>query len=437
MNIDRSHDPSRGTWISGKPHKKSGFPIQNLPLGVFREPGGVSKGSIGIRILDQVLDLKGLAETGLLDSLSGDVQDAFVGSQLNGWLALSRTERKAARLHISDLLSTEVDADKRGKIVGHLQHIDEIEMVLPVEVGDYTDFYGSIDHAQRVGSLFRPDNPLLPNYRWVPIGYHGRASSLVVDGTPIQRPSGQRLVGDTPSFEPTSRLDYELEIGAWIGPGNDMGEPIPLEEVEEHFAGISLVNDWSARDIQSWEAQPLGPFLGKSFATSVSPWLVTAEALVPFRCPSHVRGPGEPEPLPYLLSDKNRQTGGIDAVLEVWIQTSKMRDQSLPHHLLSSARLADLYWTLGQMITHHSSNGCPLRAGDLVGTGTVSGKDPASAGCLLELTTGGENPVRLPSGEIREFLEGGDQVVLRGHLRGSGDFQSIGLGEVKGIVVDG
>lgn len=435
MKPDRSHDPSRATWIDGQSKKQSDFPIQNLPLGVFRESGASSEGSIGIRILDQVVDLKSLAEEGLLDSLDARIQYAFAAPTLNGWLALSRSERRESRLQISDLLSTDVGAGKRNLVTRHLHPIRDIEMILPVQVGDYTDFYGSIDHAQRVGALFRPDNPLLPNYRWVPIGYHGRASSLVVDGTPINRPSGQRLIGDTPSFEPTSRLDYELEIGAWIGPGNDLGEPLPLEEVDEHFAGISLLNDWSARDIQAWEAQPLGPFLGKNFATSISPWLVTAEALLPFRCPSRTRASGEPEPLAYLSSDKNRQSGGIDAIVEVWIQTLKMREESIPHYPLSSARLADLYWTIGQMIAHHSSNGCPLEAGDLMGTGTVSGKEVNSAGCLLELTGGGENPVQLPSGETRRFLEDGDEIVLRGHLRGNGEFQQIGLGECRGIVV--
>mgnify|MGYP006088767565 FL=1 len=435
MKPDRSHDPSRATWIDGQSQKQSDFPIQNLPLGVFRESGEISEGSIGIRILDQVVDLKSLAEEGLLDSLDARIQYAFAAPTLNGWLALSGSERRETRLFISDLLSTEVGADKRNLVARHLHPIRDIEMILPVQVGDYTDFYGSIDHAQRVGALFRPDNPLLPNYRWVPIGYHGRASSLVVDGTPINRPSGQKLIGDTPSFEPTSRLDYELEIGAWIGPGNDLGEPLSLEEVDEHFAGISLLNDWSARDIQAWEAQPLGPFLGKNFATSISPWLVTAEALLPFRCPSRTRASGEPEPLAYLSSDKNRQSGGIDAIVEVWIQSLKMREESIPHYPLSSARLADLYWTIGQMIAHHSSNGCPLEAGDLMGTGTVSGKEVNSAGCLLELTGGGENPVRLPSGEIRRFLEDGDEIVLRGHLRGNGEFQQIGLGECRGIVV--
>ena len=435
MKPDRSHDPSRATWIDGQSRKQSDFPIQNLPLGVFRESGEISEGSIGIRILDQVVDLKSLAEEGLLDSLDARIQYAFAAPTLNGWLALSGSERRETRLFISDLLSTEVGADKRNLVARHLHPIRDIEMVLPVQVGDYTDFYGSIDHAQRVGALFRPDNPLLPNYRWVPIGYHGRASSLVVDGTPINRPSGQKLIGDTPSFEPTSRLDYELEIGAWIGPGNDLGEPLSLEEVDEHFAGISLLNDWSARDIQAWEAQPLGPFLGKNFATSISPWLVTAEALLPFRCPSRTRASGEPEPLAYLSSDKNRQSGGIDAIVEVWIQSLKMREESIPHYPLSSARLADLYWTIGQMIAHHSSNGCSLEAGDLMGTGTVSGKEVNSAGCLLELTGGGENPVRLPSGETRRFLEDGDEIVLRGHLRGNGEFQQIGLGECRGIVV--
>ena len=369
-----------------------------------------------------------------MDSLAIEVQEAACRPRLNGLLSLSRSDRTALRISVSDLLSTDTDVDKQEVVASHLCPIQEIEMVMPVEVGDYTDFYASIDHAQRVGALFRPENPLLPNYRWVPVGYHGRASSVVVGGTPIKRPSGQRLVGNTPSFDPSFQLDYEMEVGAWIGQGNEIGESIPMGQVEEHFAGVSLLNDWSARDIQSWEAQPLGPFLGKSFATSVSPWLVTAEALIPFRCPSRKRVAGEPKPLPHLSSDQNSKLGGIDAVVEVWIQSVQMREESMSHYKLSSARLADLYWTIGQMIAHHSSNGCPMRPGDLLGTGTVSGKEISSAGCLLELTSRGENSIQLPSGETRSFLEEGDEIVLRGYLDGAGGYKRIGLGECRGTV---
>ena len=434
MKLDRSHDPNRSTWIDGLAQGQSDFPIQNLPLGVFRESGTDDKGTVGVRILDRVLDLQGLVELDLLDSHAVEVQEAACLPRLNDLLSLSKSDRRALRLSISDLLSTDTDVDKQKIVASRLHSIQEIEMVMPVEVGDYTDFYASIDHAQRVGALFRPENPLLPNYRWVPVGYHGRTSSVVVGGTSINRPSGQRLVGNTPSFDPSFQLDYEMEVGVWIGQGNEMGESIPMGQVEEHFAGISLLNDWSARDIQSWEAQPLGPFLGKSFATSVSPWLVTAEALIPFRCPSRKREAGEPKPLPHLSSDQNGKLGGIDAVVEVWIQSAQMREESMSHYKLSSARLADLYWTIGQMIAHHSSNGCPMRPGDLLGTGTVSGKEISSAGCLLELTARGKNSIQLPSGETRNFLEDGDEIVLRGYLDGAGGYQRIGLGECKGTV---
>jgi fumarylacetoacetase len=302
-------------------------------------------------------------------------------------------------------------------------------------VGDYTDFYASIHHATNVGSMFRPDNPLLPNYKWVPIGYHGRASSLVPSGTPITRPSGQTREGtaESPSFGPSRRLDYELEVGAYIGTGNVLGTSIPVSDAESHVAGLCLVNDWSARDIQTWEYQPLGPFLAKSFATTVSPWIVTLDALEPFRAPAFPRAPGDPPPLPHLHDPHNEQTGGFDITLEVLISTRRMRDSGLPPVQVSRGSFTSMYWTVAQLVAHHASNGCNLRPGDLLASGTVSGATKESRGCLLERTWRGTEPLELPSGEQRRFLEDGDEVVMRGWCERPGA-RRIGFGEARGRV---
>jgi fumarylacetoacetase len=314
--------------------------------------------------------------------------------------------------------------------------MSEAEMRMPTEIGDYTDFYASIYHATNVGKLFRPDNPLLPNYKYVPIGYHGRASSIVLSGTDVRRPKRQTLPtgSTTPTFGPTQMLDYEAEVGFFVGSGNKLGEPVSIDEAEDHIFGICLVNDWSARDIQSWEYQPLGPFLSKNFATSISPWVVTWEALEPYRVPAFFRPPGDPQPLPYLSSDKDKTEGGIDLTIEVYVRSMLMREGHLRPSRLSAASLADIYWTPAQMIAHHTSNGCNLQPGDLFASGTVSGPDPGSQGCMLELTRRGADPIALPTGEERKFLHDGDEIIMRAHFQREGAAR-IGLGECSGLIV--
>jgi fumarylacetoacetase len=310
------------------------------------------------------------------------------------------------------------------------------ELLLPVEIGDYTDFFASIHHATNVGRLLRPDNPLLPNYKWVPIAYHGRASSVRVSGTPVRRPVGQALArgADAPEVRPSRNLDYELELGAFVGAPCPAEAPTPVDEADDHLFGVCLLNDWSARDMQAWEYQPLGPFLAKSFATSISPWVVTAEALAPFRVPLAARPEGDPAPLPYLSSAEDQRQGALAIDMEAWLQSERMRVEGLEPVRVSHASFADMYWTLGQMIAHHTSNGCDLRAGDLLGSGTVTGPDRGTAGCLLEITARGGQPIALPSGENRSFLEDGDEVILRGRCVREG-YVSIGLGECRGRVL--
>ena len=335
-----------------------------------------------------------------------------------------------------DLLAADADGATRKLASDALFPMAEVRLLKPVEPANYTDFYASIDHATRVGQLFRPDQPLLPNYKYVPIGYHGRASSVVVSGTPIRRPRGQiKPAGsDFPAFGPTRFLDYEVEIAIYVGEGNPLGTPVPIEDAAAHAFGISLLNDWSARDIQSWEYQPLGPFLAKNFATTLSPWLVTMEALAPFRCAARTRAESEPAPLDYLRNDEDQRAGALDVVLEASLLTAAMRAAGAEPHRLSRANLRDLYWTPAQLIAHHTSNGCNLLPGDLLATGTVSGKKLESAGCLLELTEGGSMPIALPNGESRRALEDGDEVILEGVCRRSG-FPDVSLGECRGVVL--
>ncbi|MGC1788472.1 MAG: fumarylacetoacetase, partial [Terriglobales bacterium] len=311
----------------------------------------------------------------------------------------------------------------------------DVEMLLPAARPDYTDFYASIFHATNVGKLFRPDNPLLPNYKYVPIGYHGRASSLVSTGTPVRRPCGQTRDGEAvPKYGPTKALDYELEVGFFVSAGNKLGETIPIAEADEHIFGICLVNDWSARDIQAWEYQPLGPFLAKSFATSLSPWVVTTEALAPFRAPAFARADGDPAPLPYLFDAGDQEHGGVDLTLEVSLLSPRMRETGIAPIVLGRSNFRDMYWTMAQMLTHHASNGCNLRAGDLLASGTVSGPEKTARGCLLELTSRGKDPVTLPTGEQRRFLEDGDEVILHGFCEREG-FRRIGLGSCRGTIL--
>jgi fumarylacetoacetase len=357
-------------------------------------------------------------------------------SPINALMALGAIHWRALRRRLGDLLDAgNGSAEERGATDRLLVAQADVDLLLPVHIGDYTDFYASIDHAMNVGRLFRPDQPLLPNYKWVPIGYHGRASSVVVSGTQVRRPVGQVRApdSDAPRVSPSARLDYELEVGCFIGPGNELGRPIDVANADSHIFGLCLVNDWSARDIQQWEYQPLGPFLAKSFATTISPWIVTADALEPFRAPARPRSEGDPVPLPYLDCAENAQPGAFDISLEVGLRTAAMRQRGDGPDWITHSRFASMYWTFAQMVAHHASNGCNLRPGDLLASGTVSGPTETERGCLLELTRGGADPVRLPGGETRKFLEDGDEVVIRAACERAG-FVRIGFGECRGII---
>jgi fumarylacetoacetase len=432
---DETHDANLHSWLESAEDAASDFPIQNLPLGVFRtEPE--EPGRIGAAIGDRILDLRACNRESLLRGLPLEVEQACHQTTLNAYMALPSRLRRALRHRLSHLLrasGAQVTAQPSASRV--LVKQSDAELLLPASIGDYTDFYASVFHATNVGVLFRPDNPLLPNYKWVPIGYHGRASSIVVSGTPVKRPWGQTegAAEAPPSFGPTRSLDYELEVGFFMGPGNVLGLPIPIGEAEQHVVGLCLLNDWSARDVQKWEYQPLGPFLAKSFATSISPWVVTLEALAPFRAPAFARPAGDPQPLPYLSDGNDLQAGGIDVATEVWLRTARMRETGAAPVRLSRSNLRDLYWTPAQMLTHHASNGCNLRPGDLFASGTVSGPTPEARGCLLELTTRGRDPVVLPDGETRRFLEDGDEINLRAGCEREG-FRRIGFGECRGVV---
>ena len=395
--IDKTHDPALRSWVESANRSGCDFPIQNLPVGVFQPPGD-SRPRLGIAIGDFILDAG--------EWLNGDT--------LNGYLALSATQRRDLRREWSKAL--EAGADERP-----LYSQAECAMRLPAVVGDYTDFYASIDHATNLGRIFRPDNPLLPNYKHVPIAYHGRCSSLIVSGTPVLRPSGQLGEGQ---FGPTREMDYEVELGAFLGPGNSQGNPIPMQEALQHVAGVGLLNDWSARDIQRWEYQPLGPFLSKNFATSLSPWIITMEALAPFRTEATTH---DVPLLPYL---QETGRGGFDITVEAWLGTRAMSEPVR----LSRASFKESYWTLGQMIAHHTSNGCPIRPGDLVASGTISGPEKENRGCLLELTWKGAEPVRLPGGEQRTFLRDGDELSLTGYCIREG-FTRIGMGICRGTIL--
>ncbi len=429
LQLDETHSLALKSWVESSAHGGD-FPLQNLPLGVFRV--GTGRPRIGTAIGQSVLDLERTVSVGVLGGLDPAVHEALCASTLNPLFGLGRGALRSVRRAIHSLLRADSMLSRPPEEC--LIPQNEVELLLPVSIGDYTDFYASIHHASNVGSMFRPEQPLLPNYKWVPIGYHGRASSIVPSGTGVRRPVGQlkKDSSPAPSFGPTAALDFEAEVGMWVGKGNALGEPVPIAEAEEHFAGFCLVNDWSARDVQRWEYQPLGPFLSKSFATSLSPWVVTLDALEPFRVPAAARPSGDPAPLPYL-ADANAERGGLDLALEVWLTSAQMREQGRAPLRLSYAHFAQLYWTPAQLLTHHASNGCNLRPGDLLASGTVSGPEQANRGCLLELTWGGKEPVRLPSGEIRSFLLDGDEVVLKARCHREG-FATIGFGECRGVI---
>ena len=438
MTLDHTHDPERRSWVQSANDPSTDFPIQNLPFGVFRRAGEKESSRVGVAIGDQILDVAACLDAGLLAPAATRAAEACHEATLNSLLALGRDAARALRNDLSELLTVGSPAFDRDHAIASriLVPMSTAELSLPVQIGDYTDFYASIDHATNIGSMFRPDNPLLPNYKWIPIGYHGRSSSIVLSGTDVRRPVGQtRDAADgPPTVGPTRRLDYELEVGAVIATSNALGSPIAIDDAERHVLGLCLVNDWSARDIQAWEYQPLGPFLAKNFATSMSPWIITLDALEPFRARAYPRPIDDPTPLPYLFSLENTNAGGFDITLEVFLSSARMREGRMDPMRMSVGSFVDTYWTLAQLVTHHTSNGCNLRPGDLLASGTVSGPRKESRGSLMEQTWRGTEPLELPSGETRKFLEDGDEVILRGFCERSGR-PRIGFGECRGTVV--
>ncbi len=432
--LNQTHDPARRSWVESANDPASDFPLQNLPYGVFRIKSSGTP-HIGVAVGDRILDLHAIAAAGLLPDA---VRDACRQPNLNALMSLGASAWSALRACLSELLGADTcpTGPIRAQVEACLVSAASAEMLLPAAIGDYTDFYASVFHATNVGSMFRPDSPLLPNYKWVPIGYHGRGSSIAASGTPVRRPHGQLKAPDAPApvFGTSKSLDYELELGAFVGPGNKLGETIPIARAASHLFGVVLLNDWSARDIQSWEYQPLGPLLAKNFASTISPWVVTMEALAPFRAPAFARPADDPAPLPHLADAHDAAHGGLDLTLEVFLLTEKMRAAGAAPHRLSSGNFQNLYWTLAQLLAHHASNGCNLQPGDLLGSGTVSGPEKSSRGCLLELTWRGAQPLKLPNGEERKFLADGDEIILRGHAERPG-FRRIGLGECRGLIL--
>jgi fumarylacetoacetase len=421
--IDTTHDPARRSWVaSANGHPE--FPIQNLPLGVFSPNGGDAR--IGVAIGDSILDLRHAAS-----ALDAAIAPACREPVLNALLG----ESAAARLQLRHALAAILDETATPR-PQWLHAMADCVLHLPARIGDYTDFFAGIHHATNTGRQFRPDNPLLPNYKYVPVAYHGRASSVIVSGAGVRRPNGQRKPASetVPSFGPSRNLDYELELGIWVGRGNALGEPIAIAKAAEHIAGFSLLNDWSARDVQAWEYQPLGPFLAKNFATTISPWIVTAEALAPFRRPQAPRPDGDPAPLPHLFDPADQQGGAFAIALDVFLLTAAMRAANAEPVRLARSNTSHLYWTAAQMLTHHASNGCALFPGDLFGSGTISGPTPESYGSLLEITEGGRKPLTLPGGETRRFLEDGDEVIFRAHAAREG-YVGIGFGECRGVIL--
>ncbi len=429
--LDATHDPKRPSFVASA-NGHPDFPIQNLPLGVFAPPGGGAPRG-GVAIGNMILDLAAAERAGLFTGEAQRAAEAASGESLNALFALGPGPRRALRARLSELLSEH--SAERDKVERLLHRAGDCTLLLPARIGDYTDFYVGSHHAENIGKQFRPDNPLLPNYKWVPIGYHGRASSVVPSGTPVRRPNGQRKRPDEtePRLGPTERLDYELELGIWVGAGNARGEPIPIGQAVDHVAGFCLLNDWSARDIQAWEYQPLGPFLSKNFGTTISPWVITPEALAPFRIAQPERPPGDPAPLAYLLDEADQQEGALDLELEVLLLTPGLREKDLEPHRVSISNARHMYWTVAQMVAHHTCNGCNLQAGDLFGSGTISTPDETGCGSLLETTQGGTKSVRLASGEERRFLQDGDEVILRARARRDG-FAPIGFGECRAVI---
>ena len=434
--IDETHDPGRTSWVEYA-NGHNAFPIQNLPHGVFSQNGGAPRG--GIAIGYKIFDISAALEAGLFSGAALEAAQSASGRSLNAWMECGAGARRALRRRVGELLDSKgTDAGQLQGIAKQLLHdAADCTMHLPARVGDFTDFFAGIHHARTAGTISRPENPLMPNYKYVPVAYHSRASSVRPSGGTVRRPNGQRKPPEqaSPDFGPCRDLDYELELGVWVGPGNELGTPIPIAEASSHTAGFCLLNDWSARDVQSWESQPLGPFLAKSLSTFVSPWIITTDALAPFRMAQPPRPAGDPAPLPHLNDPADQATGCFNIDFEVLLLTPKMRSAGTAPHVMSRSKASDLYWTVAQMVAHHTSNGCNLQAGDLFGSGTVSGTEPGSAGCLLEMTRGGRNPVTLSNGETRTWLQDGDEVIFLGQARRSG-YLSIGFGECRGTVTE-
>ncbi|MGJ8687961.1 MAG: fumarylacetoacetase [Gammaproteobacteria bacterium] len=432
LKLNETHDTALKSWVSSANDGVSDFPIQNLPFAIFRRCD-TDQFRGGVAIGNQIVDLLLLSNAQLLPADLGGIVEAAAKSELNEFMAMGPAAWSGLRLALSRALreGSELASSLRDCLVSQA----DVEYKLPCKITDYTDFYTSIHHASAVGALFRPDNPLLPNYKWVPIGYHGRASSICISGHSFPRPLGQ-LKGpndEVPSLAPSKRLDYELEMGVFIGPGNELGSPIPMAAAEDHVFGMCLFNDWSARDIQGWEYQPLGPFLAKSFASTISPWIVTLEALAPYRL-AFTRPEGDPQPLPYLSGEQNSSAGAMDIRLEVLLQTQRMKAEGEAPVSLSRSNFKYSYWTIAQLVSHHTVNGCNLQTGDLLGSGTQSGPEEGEYGSILELSHGGKKPITLPNGEMRTFLDDGDTVVLRGFCE-SPNAVHLGFGEVTGTVL--
>lgn len=444
--VDHTHDARVQSWVESANDPATDFPIQNLPLALFEaEHDGHSHAHHATIIGDRVLDVSMLLESGVIGSTADEEELAeALEYPANFGLLPSAEMRQKLRSVLFRFLRADSMGGQSAKRLRQkaLRPLADARLVAPVMIFNYTDFYASVHHASTVGAMFRPDNPLLPNYKWVPIGYHGRSSSIVVSGTEVRRPMGQTKADEpptsAPAWGPCKMLDYELEVGCYIGAGNRLGETISIGDAREHIAGLCLLNDWSARDIQKWEYQPLGPFLAKNFASTVSACVVTAEALEPFRCPAYTRPEGDPAPMEHLSDEGDQRTGGFDLTLEAYLLSAEMEKKGLSPHRLSHGRsFREMYWTFGQMISHHASNGCNLKPGDLLGSGTVSGPTPESRGCLLELTWDGtgkpRRPIELPTGEKRTFLADGDTVILRGYAEREG-FRRIGFGECRGTI---
>jgi fumarylacetoacetase len=430
FQLNETHDPARRSFVDSANAPGCDFPIQNLPFGVFRPAAGMPL-RVGVAIGEQILDVAAAASS--FDGLAATAAAACAAPNLNDLMSLGPQAASALRLAVSRALSNE-----RGdqSLRRHLTPMAQAQVGLPAAIGDFTDFYASLFHATNAGRAFRPDNPLLPNYKYVPVAYHGRASSIRVSGTAVKRPHGQRKRADetVPSYGPSRNLDFELELGFYIGVPSQLGETIPVGKAAEHIFGFCLLNDWSARDLQGWEYQPLGPFLGKNFATTVSPWVVTAEALAPFRTAAFVRPQGDPAPLPHLDDAEDRAQGGLGITLEAYMSTEAMRRAGTAPQRLTQTSFALMYWTVAQMVAHHTSNGCNLLTGDLIGSGTVSGPEKSSWGSLLELSARGREPIAMPSGEQRGFIEDGDEIIFRGFAEKPG-YPRIGFGECRAVIL--